>query len=166
MKATIKILFAALLAFSFQSCSEEAHVIADQGLFEFMDETSFEVNSYEFYDHETLGNYDLVDTYEQLYLTFVDDQVFVTKIELRDGSETVYGEAMATNFTAGTLQGIWVDQYTYMEVASLDRTAEGRVVIELEGQHEGHKQFQTIFIVMQALDVHPAAALQISGLPG
>ena len=131
-----------------------------------MDETSFEVNSYEFYDHETLGNYDLVDTYEQLYLTFVDDQVFVTKIELRDGSETVYGEAMATNFTAGTLQGIWVDQYTYMEVASLDRTAQGRVVIELEGQHEGHNQFQTIFIVMQALDAHPAAALQISGLPG
>ena len=166
MKATIKILFAALLAFSFQSCSEEVHVIADQGLFEFMDETSFEVNSYEFYDHETLGNYDLVNTYEQFYLTFVDDQVFVTKIELRDGSETVYGDAMATNFTAGTLQGIWVDQYTYMEVASLDRTAEGRVVIELEGQHEGHKQFQTIFIVMQALDVHPAAALQISGLPG
>ena len=166
MKATIKILFAALLAFSFQCCSEEAHVIADQGLFEFMDETSFEVNSYEFYDHETLGNYDLVNTYEQFYLTFVDDQVFVTKIELRDGSETVYGDAMATNFTAGTLQGIWVDQYTYMEVASLDRTAEGRVVIELEGQHEGHKQFQTIFIVMQALDVHPAAALQISGLPG
>ena len=166
MKATVKILFAALLTLGLQSCTEEAHVIADQGLFEFVDETSFEVNSYEFYDHETLGNYDLVDTYEQLYLTFVDDQVFVTKIELRDGSETVYGEAMATNFTAGTLQGIWVDQYTYMEVASLDRTSEGRVVIELEGQHEGHKQFQTIFIVMQALDAHPVAALQISGLPG
>jgi hypothetical protein len=78
----------------------------------------------------------------------------------------VYGDAMATNFTAGTLQGIWTDQYTYMRVASLDRTAEGRVVIELEGQHERHKQFQTIFIVMQALDAHPAAALQISGLPG
>ena len=166
MKATVKILFAALLTLGLQSCTEEAHVIADQGLFEFMDETSFEVNSYEFYDHETLGNYDLVNTYEQFYLTFVDDQVFVTKIELRDGSETVYGEAMATNFTAGTLQGIWVDQYTYMEVASLDRTAQGRVVIELEGQHEGHKQFQTIFIVMQALHAHPAAALQISGLPG
>ena len=53
-----------------------------------------------------------------------------------------------------------------MRVASLDRTAEGRLVIELEGQYEGHKQFQTIFIVMQALDAHPVAALQVSGLPG
>jgi len=166
MKATVKILFAALLTLGLHSCTEEAHVIADQGLFEFVDETSFEVTSYEFYDHETLGNYELADMYANLYLTFVGDQVFMTKIELRDGTETVYGDAMATNFTAGTLQGIWTDQYTYMRVASLDRTAEGHVVIELEGQHERHKQFQTIFIVMQALDAHPAAALQISGLPG
>ena len=33
MKATVKILFAALLTLGLHSCTEEAHVIADQGLF-------------------------------------------------------------------------------------------------------------------------------------
>ena len=166
MKAVSKIFFIAILALGFQSCSEEAHVTSDNGVFEFVDETTFEVNSYEFYDHETLNNYDLVDLYEQLYLTFVDDQVFLTKVELRDGGETILGDEMKTSFMGGTLQGFWTDQYTFMRVASLDRSEGGRLVLELEGKHEGHKQFQTIFIVMQAMDSHPVAALQISGLPG
>ena len=67
------------------------------------------------------------------------------------------------NFEGGVLQGIWINKYTYMSTVSYDREG-NRIAFELEGAHELHEQFQSIFIVMTALDFHPNGIAEISGL--
>ena len=168
MKNLYTLLLALTIGAFTTSCSNEAVSVVDTEAQTFMNNTSFEVSSYEFYDFTTQENYEKSDDFDSMFFTVKDDEAFLTKVLIAPGQEgqpNITWETYEVVFEGGVLQGIWTDKYTFMKVSSFDRMGD-KVVIELGGAHEMHKQFQSIFLVMNALDYHPAGAAQISGLPG
>ncbi|CAI8372081.1 MAG: hypothetical protein ACPG4S_04815 [Schleiferiaceae bacterium] len=168
MKNVLTLLFALTLGVASTSCTPEAVSVVDTEAQIFMNNKSFEVSSYEFYDFTTQENYEKTADFDSMFFTVKDDTAFLTKVLIAPGQEGQTSNSWETYevvFEGGVLQGIWLNKYTYMEVSSFDRIGE-KVVIEFGGAHELHKQYQSIFLVLTALDYHPAGAAQISGLPG
>jgi hypothetical protein len=156
---------ALLLGFSTTSCESPEGSIADTSAQMDMDRKSFEVSTFELYDHETQVNTDIVAVNDHVYLTFKDNEVFLTKENLENGNVHFRFDEFASNFEGGALQGIYLDEYNYMKVAHFSRD-NGQFVMELEGITTDKEHFTTIFVVMNMLNGHPAGAAQISGLPG
>lgn len=153
--------------FLLASCSEEPRVVVDTEVEAAMNKKSFEITSFEFYDHTTLENYDKVSTFDHTYFTVNDDEAFVTKVLIaptQPEQPSMSVDRYGIEFAGGALQGLWIDKYTYMSVVSLHRS-EGTITLELEGEHELHKQFQSLFISLQELGAHPTGVAAISGLP-
>lgn len=153
------------LGLTLTSCEAPQGSLADTDAQTEMDRKSYEVSSFEVYNHVTEENYDIAAVNDHVYLTFKDNDLYLTKENDENGTPTFRFDELTTNFEGGAIQGIYLDEYHYMKVVYLKRT-EGRVVAELEGQSSEHNQFTTVFLVMDELPSHPAGALQISGLPG
>lgn len=167
MKRITTLLATVTLGLFFTNCTPEAVSVVDAEAQDFMNETTFDVTSYEFYDFNTDENYEKTDDFDHVYFTVNGDQAFLTKVLVAPRQEvqpSVTWEAYDVEFLGGVLQGMWLDKYTYMEVSSFQRLGD-KLVIEFGGEHELHKQYQSIFIVMNALDYHPSSAAQVSGLP-
>ena len=60
-----------LLCFSFSSCDAPIGSIANPNTLDNLNRKSFEVTSYEMYDHDTQVSYDLARTNDHVYLTLV-----------------------------------------------------------------------------------------------
>lgn len=153
------------IGFTTTSCESPEGSIADTSAQVDMDRKSFEVSSYEVYDHDTQMNQDIADANDHVYLTFKDNEVFMTKENLENGNVHFRFDEFTSNFEGGALQGIYLDEYNYMKVAHFTKTNE-KVVLELEGVDADNGHFTSIFVVMEMLNSHPAGAAQISGLPG
>ena len=167
MKHILQLVAVLTLGLFLTSCSENELYVIDGGAQDFMNEKTFDVASFEFYDHATLENYDSSDEFDHMYFTINGSNGFISKVDPSTDLErqpSYSWDRVEMNFEGGVLQGVWMDKYTYMSVVSFDREG-NRVVLELEGAHELHKQFQSIFIVMTALDFHPNGIAEISGLP-
>ena len=148
------------------SCSNNELFIIDGDTQAFLNEKTFDVTSFEFYDHATLENYDSSDEYDLMYFTINGSNGFIFKVDQTTDLErqpSYSWDRVEMNFEGGVLQGIWINKYTYMSTVSYDREG-NRIAFELEGAHELHEQFQSIFIVMTALDFHPNGIAEISGL--
>ena len=166
MKYILQLTAALTLGLFMTSCSNNELFIIDSETQDFMNEKTFDVTSFEFYDHATLENYDSSDEYDHMYFTINGSNGFISKVDQTTDLErqpSYSWDRVEMNFEGGVLQGIWIDKYTYMSAVSYDREG-NRIALELEGAHELHKQFQSIFIVMTALDFHPNGIAEISGL--
>jgi hypothetical protein len=147
------------------SCEAPEGSIADRSAQIEMDRKSFEVSSYEVYDHDTQANTDIVAANDHVYLTFKDSELYMTKENMENGNVHFRYNEFTSNFEGGALQGVYLDEYNYMKIAHFTKS-NGKVVMELEGVDADNGHFTTIFVVMEMLNSHPAGAAQISGLPG
>ena len=153
-----------LLCFSFSSCDAPIGSIANSNTLDDLNRKSFEVTSYEMYDHETQVSFDLASTNDHVYLTFKDNELFLTKENIEDGTVHFTFQEFTTDYKGGALHGIYLDEYNFMKTIHFCKTTE-QVVLELEGVASDNDHFISLFIVMDELESHPEGAVQISGLP-
>lgn len=167
MKKLLQVSLLSVVLVALSSCTEEPRIVVDTEVEMAMNKKSFEVESFEFYDHTTLENYDRASAFDHTYFTVNDDKAFLTKVLLaptQPEQPSMSVDRYDVEFAGGVLQGIWTDKYTYMRVVSLERDR-GKITMELEGEHELHQQFQSIYLVLSELDAHPTGVAAISGLP-
>ena len=153
-----------LFCFTFSSCDAPMGSIANPNTLDDLNRKSFEVASYEMYNHDTQISFDLASTNDHVYLTFKDNELFLTKENIEDGTVHFRFQEFTTDFQGGALQGIYLDEYNFMKTIHFNKTAK-QVVLELEGVASDNDHFMSLFIVMDELESHPEGALQISGLP-
>ena len=153
-----------LLCFTFSSCDAPMGSIADPHTLDDLNRKSFEVTTYEMYNHDTQISFDLVSSNDHVYLTFKDNDLYLTKENTEGGTVQFRFQEFTTNFQGGALQGIYLDEYNFMKAIHVSKNA-NQVVLELEGIASDDDHFRTLFIVMDELASHPEGALQISGLP-
>lgn len=158
MKTTLSFRFLVFSLFLgvLSSCSNEAiQVPGDTGAEAFMNQHTFKVASWEFYDHTSLDNFNLVQNEANIYLTFDDGTVYLCQIEDQGTSaeRSVLGEFTAS-FSNGVFKGLWLDEFTFMQAVGLETRGE-HVGTELYGEHELHQQPQSIFLKMDRLSDHP-----------
>ena len=153
-----------LFCFTFSSCDAPMGSIANPNTLDDLNRKSFEVTSYEMYNHDTQISFDLASTNDHVYLTFKDNELFITKENIEDGTVHFRFQEFTTDFQGGALQGIYLDEYNFMKTIHFSKTAK-QVVLELEGVASDNDHFMSLFIVMDELESHPEGALQISGLP-
>ena len=120
-----------------------------------MNQHTFKVASWEFYDHNSLDNFDLVQNTENIYLTFDDGTVYLCQIEDQGTSaeRSILGEYGA-HFSNGVFKGLWLDEHTYMSAVGLEIRG-AQVGTELYGAHDLHQQPQSIYLNMERLEEHP-----------
>lgn len=164
MKTSFSLLATALLfTLSLVSCDGLQESIIDTNAQVEMDRKSFDVTSFERYNHSSEISSNVSDNYDEVHLTFKDAQLFMTKTTTTNGANNYRFEEFRPDFRGGVLQGIWLDQDTYLSTVYFERSS-GNVTMELEGTLDD--AFHSVFITMIELDGHPEGAAQISGLPG
>ena len=84
----------------------------------------------------------------------------MTKENMENGNVHFRYNEFTSNFEGGALQGVYLDEYNYMKIAHF--TANGKVVMELEGVDADNGHFTTIFVVMEMLNSHPAVQLRLA----
>ena len=164
MKTSFSLLATALFfTLSLASCDSPQESILDTNAQVEMDRKSYDVTSFERYNHSSEVSSNVSDNYDEVHLTFKSSQLFLTKTTMTNGANNYRFEEFRTDFRGGVLQGIWLDEDTYLSTVFFERSS-GNVTIEFEGTLDD--AFHSVFITMTELDGHPAGAAQISGLPG
>ena len=110
MKYILQLTVALTLGMFITSCSNNELFIIDSETQDFMNEKTFDVTSFEFYDHATLENYDSSDEYDHMYFTINGSNGFISKVDKTTDLErqpSYSWDRVEMNFEGGVLQGIW-----------------------------------------------------------
>lgn len=168
MKSIVFKIFAlAIFVGGLTSCSDEGmYLPGNQDALLFMDQKSFEVQEWEFYDHVSLDNYSPYASWDALFLTFNGTEAYLIKVDEENGISVRYeSEELTPVFQNGVFKALLMEDGSSMEVVGFEIRGE-QVTFELYGESLLSGQEQSIFVKSIRLDSHPDQAYLLTDLPG
>ena len=111
------------IVFFFSSCDAPIGSIANPNTLDNLNRKSFEV----LLMRCTImipSKLDLASTNDHVYLTFKDNELFLTKENIEDGTVHFRFQEFTTDFKGGALHGIYLDEYNFMKTIHFSKTTE------------------------------------------